>query len=197
MNILDNMVVPDASFTPKPMQRLSIAPLPPLSSLPSLSPSLPLSLPKAAPMQAMAVAPANGEKFLFVCSRDLDQDEMDLLSSYGKILTYDDCMLNIPLDVLVSQDNISYILFDVRKKSHRMTISKEASNDGFHVVAIINKWESQDDFVEDANCENCISKLPPKQAFKRDFDRLLLEKKIRKPSCLKSCMRVCSKGFSK
>ena len=137
----------------------------------------------------------SGDKFLFVCSRDLEAEEMDLLSSYGKVLAYDDCMINIPLDQLVAQGSVSYVLFDVRKKSHRLALSKEAGNDNFHLVALINKWEQFDDFVDDANCENCLSSLPIKQAFKRDFDRLLLEKKIRKPSCLKNIGRTFLKAL--
>lgn len=142
----------------------------------------------------------SGEKFLFVCSRDLEAEEMDLLTSYGKVLTYDDCMINIPLDQLMAQGNVSYVLFDIRKKSHRLTLSKEAGNENFHLIALIHKWEQFDDFIDDANCENCLSSLPTKQAFKRDFDRLLLEKKIRKPSCLKNIGRTFLKvlgGWSK
>jgi hypothetical protein len=128
------------------------------------------------------------KKMILIASRDLEREELDLLLFYGKILVYDDCHINIPLEQIVTHD-IQYILFDVRKKSHRMGLASETS-DQFHRVAIGHKWQEMDDFVDDANCENFISSLPPKQAFKKDFDKLLLEKKIRKPSCMKNTFRV-------
>ena len=158
MNVLDNMVVPD------------------------------IPVPSGISQPAAAAGQDNEDKFLIVCSRDLDEEEMELLTSYGKVLRYDECHLNIPLSQLVS--DVSYVVFDVRQKSHRLALAKESGNEQFHLIALIHKWEQFDDFVDDANCENCLSSLPTKQAFKRDFDRLLLEKKIRKPSCIKSVLRT-------
>jgi hypothetical protein len=66
----------------------------------------------------------------------------------------------------------------------------------FHIIAIVHKWEEMDDFIDDSNCENCLSSLPSKQAFKKDFDRLLLEKKIREPSCAKSMIRIFHKAIN-
>lgn len=146
-----------------------------------------IPVPAGVSQSAAAVAQDN-DKFLLVCSRDLEADEMELLATYGKVLRYDECHLNIPLSQLV--DGVSYVVFDVRQKSHRLALSKESENEHFHSIALIHKWEQFDDFVDDANCENCLSSLPAKQAFKRDFDRLLLEKKIRKPSCMKSVLRT-------
>ena len=145
-----------------------------------------VSHPAAAPAQA----PDNGPKFLLVCSRDLDDDEKSLLRLYGGVLEFDDCHINIPLQQLIEQNNVSYIVFDIRQKSHRMALSKEAGDESYHIIAVIHKWEEFDDFIDDANAENCLSSLPPKQAFKRDFDKLLLEKKIRKPSCAKNVLRI-------
>ena len=138
-----------------------------------------------------------GLRFILVCSRDLDQEELELFRLYGKVLEYDDCYINIPLEKLVKNDpSIYYIAFDIRKKNHRSSLSKELHNNMFHIIAIIHKWEEMDDFIDDANCENCLSSLPLKQAFKRDFDRLLLEKKIREPSCLKNMFRIVHRGIN-
>lgn len=136
--------------------------------------------------------------FLLVCSRDLDEEELALLKLYGKVLAYDSCHVNISLDQLITQNNANYVTFDVRDKNHRMAISKAAditSNIHVHTVAVVHSWEKLDDFVDDAGCENCLANLPPKQAFKKDFDTLLLEKKIRKPSCLKNIARILLKAW--
>jgi len=143
----------------------------------------------------------NNEKevFLIVCSRDLEEEELELLSLYGKVLAYDSCHVNIPLDQLISQNNADYVTFDVRDKNHRMAISKASditSNINVHVLALVHSWEKLDDFVDDAGCENCLSSLPAKQAFKKDFNTLLLEKKIRKPSCAKNVLRIFLKAWN-
>lgn len=136
-------------------------------------------------------------RFILVCSRDLEPEELELFNLYGKVLEYDDCYINIPLEKLIKNDpSIYYVIFDIRKKNHRASLSKELHTKLFHIIAIIHKWEEMDDFIDDANCENCLSSLPIKQAFKKDFDRLLLEKKIREPSCLKNMFRIAHKAFN-
>lgn len=144
------------------------------------------------------LADADQPVFLLVCSRDLEDEELDLLKLYGKVLAYDNCHINIPLDQLITQNNANYVTFDVRDKNHRMAISKAAditSNPHVHIIAVVHSWEKLDDFVDDAGCENCLANLPPKQAFKKDFDTLLLEKKIRQPSCLKNVVRLVLKAW--
>jgi hypothetical protein len=178
MNVLDNMNLPDVVV---PVQHQAQA---------------------AAPRQENdakehPLASAENPVFLLVASRDLEESERDLLNLYGKVLEYDSCHVNIPLDQLIKQNHANYVIFDVRDKHHRMAISKATVHreQHVHVVALVNSWEKLDDFVDDAGCENCLSSLPPKQAFKRDFDTLLLEKKIRKPSCLKNVLRLALKAW--
>lgn len=173
MNVLDNMVVPDV-----PLPEVINANAHPVHGKQSSS-------------YQPHFQTEDSEKFLLVCSRDLEPEEIALLELYGKVLRYDDCHVNIPLDQLIDQGTpVSYIIFDVRLKSHRMALAKESGDESFHLIAIIHKWEQFDDFIDDANCENCLTSLPAKQAFKKDFDKLLLEKKIRSPSCMKSVMRT-------
>jgi hypothetical protein len=145
-----------------------------------------------------SLATAEHPVFLLVASRDLDEEEHSLLNLYGKVLKYDNCHVNIPLDQLIKQNHANYVIFDVRDKNHRMAISKASvhhDNPHVHIIAVVSSWEKLDDFVDDAGCENCLSSLPPKQAFKKDFDTLLLEKKIRKPSCVKNILRLILKAW--
>jgi|LauGreDrversion4_2_1035121.scaffolds.fasta_scaffold10363_7 hypothetical protein len=177
MNVLDNMPMPDV-VAPK----LQSVQAPPASNANNVNND----------------ANLNKQIFLIVSSRDLEEEERELLQLYGKVLDYDNCHVNIPLDQLINQNNADYVVFDVRNKQHRMAISKatvQHDNPNVHVVALVNAWEKEDDFVDDANCENCLANLPPKQAFKRDFDTLLLQKKIRQPSCAKNLLRLISKAL--
>lgn len=178
MNVLDNMNLPDV-IVPQNVQVPSVL--------------------KAQEQKEMRpLASAENPVFLLVCSRDLEEEELELLRLYGKVLAYDNCHVNIPLDQLIVQNNANYVTFDVRDKNHRMAISKAAditSNKNVHIVSIVHSWEKLDDFVDDSGSENCLSSLPPKQAFKKDFDTLLLEKKIRKPSCAKNVLRLILKAW--
>ena len=136
--------------------------------------------------------------FLIICSRDLENEELSLLKLYGKVLEYDNCHINIPLFDLIEQNEANYVIFDIRQKEHRMAVSKassECEKNNAHLVGVVHSWEKLDDFLDDSNCENCMSSLPPKQAFKRDFDILLLQKKIRQPSILKNFVRNISNAF--
>jgi hypothetical protein len=63
----------------------------------------------------------------------------------------------------------------------------------YNVVVVCNFLQDDDDFVEDCQAKNVIHRLPNKQAFKADFDQLLLSKKIRKPNCAKTFLRVLKK----
>jgi hypothetical protein len=201
MNVLDNMNLPDV-IVPQQVQ-LSAA------SANNLANN---ALFNAANVNAKANANVNANVnaanqlassdnpvFLIVASRDLEDEEVALLNLYGKVLQYDSCHVNIPLDQLIRQNNANYLVFDVREKNHRMAISKSSvqhDNENVHVIALVHSWEKLDDFIDDAGCENCLSSLPPKQAFKTDFNTLLLEKKIRKPSCAKDVLRLVLKAWN-
>jgi hypothetical protein len=184
MNVLDNMNLPDV-IVPQQVQVSAVLAHNNANN-------------KANNNDVKHLADPSSPVFLLVCSRDLDDPEVELVKLYGKVLAYDSCHVNIPLDQLISQNNANYVTFDVRDKTHRMAIAKAAditANSDVHVIAVAHSWEKLDDFVDDARCENCISSLPSKQAFKKDFDTLLLQKKIRQPSCGKNLLRLFSKAW--
>lgn len=200
MNVLDNMNLPDV-IVPSQVQ-LSVA------SANSLANNANNNANNNAKNNAnlhlhhehheeQQIASPENPVFLIVASRDLDEEELALLNLYGKVLEYDSCHVNIPLDQLIKQNNANYLVFDVRDKNHRMAISKSSvqRDPNVHVIALVSSWEKLDDFIDDAGCENCLATLPPKQAFKKDFNTLLLEKKIRKPSCAKNCLRLVLKAW--
>jgi hypothetical protein len=129
-------------------------------------------------------APSSDKPFLLCCSRDLELHELELLKTYGKVLEFHESFRNIPL----RSHQFDYSVFDLRLKVHRDTLMKEDLSN-YHIVCVISLLDSRDDFVHDLKAENCIRTFPQRQAFKGDFDRLLLSAKIRKPSVLKSLVR--------
>lgn len=122
--------------------------------------------------------------FILACSRKLEPAELELLRSYGKVLVFHESFRNIPL----SQHQFDYAVFDLMEKVHRDTLAKEDLTK-YHVVCIVGLLDTYDDFSSDLCATNCVRTFPARQAFKSEFDRLLLAKKVRKPSVLKSLVR--------
>jgi len=122
--------------------------------------------------------------FILACSRELKPEELDLLKEYGKVLIFHQSYINIPL----SQHQFDYAIFNLHEKVHRDTLAKEDLTK-YNVVCIVGLMDSHDDFSEDIHAVNCVRTIPQKQAFKSEFDRLLLNKKVRAPSLLKSVWR--------
>jgi hypothetical protein len=129
-------------------------------------------------------APKDTKPFILACSRKLEPAELDLLKSYGKVLVFHHSYVNIPLD----SHQFNYAVFDLHEKVHRDTLAKEDLTK-YNVVCIVGRLDGHDDFTEDIHAVNCVRTMPARQAFKSEFDRLLLAKKIRAPSLLKSVWR--------
>lgn len=139
---------------------------------------------------------SDNKPFILACSRPLKPEEIDLLKSYGsKVLVWHESFRNIPL----AQHRFDYCVFDLNEKTHRDTLAKEDLK-VYHVVCIVGMLDGYDDFPGDIGAENLVRTIPQRQAFKAEFDRLLLAKKIRKPSVAKTILRfLCflSDGFQK
>lgn len=135
-----------------------------------------------------SVNPVEEKQFILVFESKHKPEDVSLLSTYGKVLEYDSSYINIPLN----KHQFDYLLIDINDKAHRQMLMKEDLNK-YNVVVVCNWYQDDDDFVEDVKAQNVIHHLPAKQAFKADFDRLLLCKKIRKPSCGKTVLRVLKK----
>jgi hypothetical protein len=126
----------------------------------------------------------NEKPFILACSRPLKPEELELLKSYGKVLVFHESFRNIPL----ASHQFNYGVFDLMEKVHRDTLAKEDLSK-YNVVCVIGLLDGYDDFPEDINAVNCVRTFPARQAFKSEFDRLLVQKKIRKPSVLKTFLR--------
>lgn len=140
-------------------------------------------------------APVNAKPFILACSRPIEQEELDLLKFYGKVMVFHHSFVNIPM----SQHDFQYAIFNLHEKVHRDTLAKEDLS-RYNVVCIIGRLDTHDDFSNDIHSQNCVRTFPQRQAFKSEFDRLLLAKKIRAPSVLKSVWRfLCflSDGLAK
>jgi hypothetical protein len=89
-----------------------------------------------------------------------------------------------------------YLIVDLRQKEDRHYIEQVDAHllENYNMVSLCHSFQKEDRFHDELNVDNIITKLPAKQAFKADFDRLMLQKKITKPraylSCIKSVLKV-------
>ena len=125
-----------------------------------------------------------GKPFILACSRLLTPEEQELLKLYGRLLVLDSSFRNIPL----KSHKADYMVFNLMEKVHRDTMAKEDLSD-YHVVCVVGLLDSYDDFASDVGAVNLVRTFPARQAFKTEFDRLLLCPKIRKPSVAKTILR--------
>ena len=124
------------------------------------------------------------KEFILAASRDIEPEELELLKSYGTVLVWHESFRNIPL----ANHKFDYAIFDLREKTHRDALMKEELNK-YNIVCIVSLLDSFDDFAEDVGAANCVRTLPARQAFRGDFDRLLISAKIRKPNWIKALLR--------
>jgi hypothetical protein len=129
--------------------------------------------------------PKDSKPFILACSRELKPEELELLKSYGKVLVFHESFRNIPLSQHVGVD---YFVFDLHQKVHRDVLAKEDLSP-YNVVCVIGLLDGYDDFSTDLQAMNCVRTFPARQAFQSEFNMLLLSKKIRQPSKLKSLLR--------
>lgn len=135
-----------------------------------------------------SINPVEEKQFILVFEAKHKPEDVALLSTYGKVMEYDSSYINIPLN----KHQFDYLLININDKAHRQMLMKE-NLDNYNVIVVCAWWQEDDDFIGDCMAKNVIHHLPAKQAFKPDFDRLLLCKKIRKPSCGKTVLRILKK----
>lgn len=133
------------------------------------------------------------DRFILVTTKDLEKEEIDLLKEYGRVILFDS---KVYMNISIQRLTFDYFVLDIRKSDDRhylMQIDKQYM-DMYNVISFCHFFQKEDAFHEEVGVDNILTKLPIKQAFKNDFDRLLLQKRITKPqaalSCFKSVLRL-------
>ncbi len=133
------------------------------------------------------------EKFIIVFTKDIEEDELNLLREYGKIIMFDPLVYT---NINISSLQFDYLLLDLRRKEDRIYFQQIDVDllDAYNVVSYCYSFEKFDEIHDEVGVVNIMTKFPPRQAFKVDFDRLMVQKKISKPkpalSCFKSLLRM-------
>jgi hypothetical protein len=126
-----------------------------------------------------SVDEGDGKRYILIHSRELTQEEKDLLRSYGEVLEYSPAYTNIPLAKLRFQ----YLLLDINLKESRVLLQKNTTED-FHVICLCRWWEQELPFLQQIQPENILRNLPARSPFVEDFNKMLLQSKISSPSCI-------------
>lgn len=130
------------------------------------------------------------EKFIIIHTKDLENDDYNLLKKYGKAENYKDCYAGLSCDELFDKLNLNYLTIDLNNKLHKSFFESIKNKDDYLIVAIISKIEDYTTFYNDLEkiTRNILHKLPAEQAFKNQFDQLLLMEKLNVPNICCSCL---------
>ena len=140
-----------------------------------------MSLPKLIPLEEKKEL----IRMVICISKDIDEVDEKILADYGKVVRYEhDLHNNIDCDTL----SFDYIIIDLRKKDDRYYFMKQILNkkDKYNVI-LYNYCFEENDF----DCNNVITSFPKKQACKKDFDAILLIKRIKQPRAWVDLFRKC------
>jgi hypothetical protein len=126
----------------------------------------------------------NEEKIVICLYKSLDEDELELLKRYGKVLYFNSSYLNLSLD----RFNFDYFILDLREEDHRIYFQKYTS----HTKRLLFRHSYETN--NGVSFHNELSSLPKEQALKTDFDFLLFSQPIPSPKCFISLFRSCIFG---
>jgi hypothetical protein len=119
----------------------------------------------------------NLKKFVICTTRDLKDKDRKLLESYGNVLDYSHDIHN---NLSPETFPFDYLLINLNESGDRYFYMKQIKpfRDRYNVV--LYKYQFEDDDILDA--DNIISSFPKRQARKLDFEMILLQERISKPS---------------
>ena len=174
-------------------------------SLAMLSNPLPQVVKLAAPVDEVKVdvqpvqqpevpQPEKDRIVIILHTKDVSQEDRELLKKFGKVRDMNYSMYNLPLENL----ECDYLLVDVTNKLNKLHITR-VDVDKFKFVAYVHPFQKHDnifeDFLEDINV---MTKFPIdyKVAFKSEFDDVLTSmKRIKNSSCFLSFVSFLVNGF--
>ena len=119
----------------------------------------------------------NLKKFVICTTRDLKDKDRKLLESYGNVLDYSHDIHN---NLSPETFPFDYLLINLNESGDRYFYMKQIKpfRDRYNVV--LYKYQFEDDDILDA--DNIISSFPKRQARKLDFEMILLQERLSKPS---------------
>ena len=126
-------------------------------------------------------------KIIICLYKTLSSDESFLLKKYGKVIEIDSSYLNIDCSLL----SFDYLVIDFRVIHYRVYFQKYVMNqNSYHLLLYRHSYETNNGIP----FHNELCELPPEQALKIDFDKLLFMEPLPSPKCYISLFRSCIFG---
>lgn len=119
----------------------------------------------------------NLKKFVICTTRDLKDKDRKLLESYGNVLDYSHDIHN---NLSPETFPFDYLLINLNESGDRYFYMKQIKPFRERYNVVLYKYQFEDDDILDA--DNIISSFPKRQARKLDFEMILLQERISKPS---------------
>ena len=145
-------------------------------------------------VQSEVLKPEKDKIVIILHTKDVSQEDRELLKKFGKIRDMNYSMYNLPLEDL----DCHYLLVDCREKLNKMHITRVDVNK-FKFVAYVQPFQKHDNIFEDFLDDiNIMTKFPKdyKVAFKSEFDDVLTSmKRIKNSSCFLSFVSFLVNGF--
>ena len=145
-------------------------------------------------VQSEVPQPEKDKIVIILHTKDVSQEDRELLKKFGKIRDMNYSMYNLPLEDL----DCHYLLVDCREKLNKMHITRVDVNK-FKFVAYVQPFQKHDNIFEDFLDDiNVMTKFPKdyKVAFKSEFDDVLTSmKRIKNSSCFLSFVSFLVNGF--
>ena len=116
-------------------------------------------------------------KILVVHSKDVSSEELALFKFHGRYLKWDDRYMNIDFGQLPPHD---YLFVDMREKNARYALGA-VNHMEYSVVCYVPWFHKGEKFIDQLSAI-ATTKFPLRAVSKEDFDRQLLNEKLRSPS---------------
>lgn len=155
-----------------------------LSSLPPVIHPIPLhDAPEPEP--AEPVHQESKGKIIVIHSKDVSSEERKIFQFWGKVLLWDSRYINIPIEKLPYFD---YLFIDMRLKEARYALGS-INLASYSTVAYVPWYHKEEKFI-DRLADMALTSFPLRAISKEDFDRQLLNEKLRAPSIARSFLSM-------
>jgi hypothetical protein len=133
------------------------------------------------------------KRVILCVTRDISKEDHDMLSEYGKVLSYNhDLHNNLDCDVF----EWAYLIIDLRKSEDRYYYLKVIQpKRERYLVGVYHFVFEDEDYIE--GDPNYFTSFPKKQATREIFNNLLLHSRIKKPRPAVSLFKCCLNLYSK
>lgn len=132
------------------------------------------------------IDPNLDKKFVICITKNLSEDELDLLHYFGKTISYQhDIINNVDLFTI----DFEFFIIDLREHTDRMYLQRMILPNVNRIHFILYRYGFQTDMG--ISYENELTALPPKQVNAKIWKQLLLTKPIQAPNACLSFLGAC------